>query len=105
MNTKRIRDLKGCHSSYTRKPKKAYLSGDDLECQISYFDVPQVFSRLWHDAESKNKRLKEIEVKRVNKTKDEYQKIYPHPNDASSSHVNLQELQEFGNKNRYAIIN
>lgn len=77
------------------------MAGNKNEIQISYYDLPQVFSRLWNDAENKNERLREIQVKRINnKSGEDFKKLVAHPTDISSSHINLDDLQEAGSKKR-----
>ena len=91
--SKRIRDIKICHSSYTRRGKKSKGKENANEFQISYYDLPKVFSRLWIDAENKNERLREIQVKRINRSKEELEIIRnPHPFDHSSPHINIDDL-------------
>lgn len=72
----------------------------DKEYEVSYFELPEVFGRLWVDAENKNKKLREIEVKRVNRAKDDYDVINPNPTDRGSGHVDLEQLHSFGVKKK-----
>ena len=93
--SKRVRDLKVCHSSYTRRGKRLKGKEKSNEFQISYYDLPKVFSRLWIDAENKNERLREIQVKRINRSKEELELIRnPHPLDHSSPHINVEDLKD-----------
>ena len=68
----------------------------DKEYQISQYAFPHVFGRLWGDAEDKNDRLREIQVKRANKSKENIQILSPNPKNISSAHINLSDLQDAG---------
>ena len=102
---KRVRDYKACHSSYMRRNKSNNIEDVKGEFYISHFDLPKVFSRLWLDAENKNEKLREIQVKRLNRSKEAFEKLIPHPKDLSSSHFNLKEFDDLSINNREALEN
>ena len=102
---KRIRDHKVCHSSYMRRNKINNIEDGKGGFHISHHDLPKVFSRLWIDAENKNEKLREIQVKRLNRSKEDLEKLIPHPKNLSSSHFNLKDFDGLTVNSREALEN
>jgi len=76
--------------------------GDGEYVGVMWCRSPRVFKRLWNDAEKKNRRLREIQVRRLTKkVKEDFERLNPHPTDNSSSHVDLKELHKKGASSRY----
>lgn len=80
------------HKLFGPRPISMYKNTHN---RVSSFHQPEVFSRLWTDAENKNERLREIQVRRGAK-----ENIVPHPIDFSSAHVDLEELHQAGARSR-----
>ena len=78
-----------------------YVGDGEYVC-VMWCRSPRVFKRLWNDAEKKNRRLREIQVRRLTKkVKEDFERLNPHPTDNSSSHVDLKELHKKGASSRY----
>jgi hypothetical protein len=80
------------HKLFGPRPISMYKRSHN---RVPSFHQPEVFSRLWTDAENKNERMREIQVRREVK-----ENICPHPTDVSSAHIDLDELHQVGARSR-----